>query len=190
MEGIIVIGALVVAYILYRMYRYERKKNDEVGPTTPSSTATLGDAKIAYETRDLVIETLKELGCDYKEVNNLRIDFVYQGEQFLIEATNDCYFINVYDLWWYQLSTHCEVEEFAAMQKAINEVNTNANCTVLYIVNQETERIGVHTRKNMLFIRQIPELTVYLTSVLDDFFKVQRAVLAEIEKCKVKEEQK
>ena len=58
------IGALVVAYILCRMYKYERKKDEVVGATTPSSTATLGDAKIAYETRDLVIETLKEMGCD------------------------------------------------------------------------------------------------------------------------------
>ena len=190
MEGFFVMVALVGAYILYRMYKREREEDEVVGTMTPSYTATPDDVKIADETRDLVIETLKEMGCDYEEVNELRIDFVYQGERFLVEAKNDCYFINVYDLWWYDLSTCCEVEEFAAMQKAINEVNANASCTVLYTVNQETERIGVHTRKNVLFIRQIPDLKGYLTSVLDDFFKVQRAVLTEIEKCKVREEQK
>jgi len=73
--------ALVGAYILYRMYRYEREEDEVVGATTPSYTVTPDDAKIA-------------------------------------------------------------------------------------------------------------DLKGYLTSVLDDFFKVQRAVLTEIEKCKVREEQK
>jgi hypothetical protein len=41
----------------------------------------------------------------------------------------------------------------------------------------------------MLFVRQIPDLKGYLISTLNDFFKVQRSVMTEIEKCKVTEEQ-
>ena len=69
MEGFFVMVALVGAYILYRMYKREREEDEVVGTTTPSYTATPDDVKIADETRDLVIETLKEMGCDYEEVN-------------------------------------------------------------------------------------------------------------------------
>ena len=48
--------------------------------------------------------------------------------------------------------------------------------------------IGIHSKKNMLFIRQIPDLKGYLISVLNDFFKIQRDVMTEIEKSKEVEE--
>ena len=74
------------------------------------------------------------------------------------------------------------------MQKRINNINGYTNCTVLYTINKEAGMIGVHSKKNMLFVRQIPNLKGYLVSTLDDFFRVQRLVMTEIEKCKVTEE--
>ena len=183
MEGFIVMAALLGVYLFYMMYKNEREAEMEVGTT---NTPTGGYIK---ETRDLVLETLRELGCEYEEAEELKIYFDYQGERFMIEANNECLYINVYDLWWHRLSTYCEVEEFAAMQKAINDINSYANCTVLYTIKKEAEMIGVHSRKNMLFVRQIPDLKGYLASTLDDFFKVQRSVMIEIEKSKVTEKQ-
>ena len=81
------------------------------------------------------------------------------------------------------------MEEFARLQKAINYINAFVTCTVLYIIHKELEQIGVHTKKSVLFIPQIPNIDGYLVSVLDDFFKTQRLVVTEIEKMKVKEEQ-
>ena len=157
------------------------------------SENTKVDVEFEHETRDLVLETLREMGCEYEEgtegENDIRIFFTYQGERFMIEADNECYFINIYDLWWHHMSTYCDVEEFSAMQKTINQINAKASCTVLYTINKEAEEIGVHSKKNMLFVRQIPDLKGYLVSTLNDFFKVQRSVMSEIEKCKVTEEQ-
>ena len=183
MEGFIVMAALLGVYMFYKMYKNDQKADVEVGTTATSSEGFIN------ETRDLVLETLSELGCEYEETDNLKIYFDYQGERFMIEADNDCYFINVYDLWWHHMSTYCDIEEFAAMQKTINNINAYATCTVLYTINKEAEEIGVHSKKNMLFVRQIPDLKGYLASTLDDFFKIQRTVLTEIEKCKVVEEQ-
>ena len=92
-------------------------------------------------------------------------------------------------MWWYHISTYCDLDEFAAMQKTINRINAHVNCTVLYTINQEAEEIGVHSKKNMLFVRQIPGLKDYLVSVLNDFYNIRRDVLIEIEKCKVTAEQ-
>ena len=181
-----IIGFTVV-FVIYHLWRYYH--DDKQEEMTEEHTVEETKDGFINETRDLVLEKLRELGCEYEEADELKIYFVYQGERFMIEADNDCYFINVYDLWWHHMSTYCDVEEFAAMQKTINAINANANCTVLYTINKEAEMIGVHSRKNMLFVRQIPDLKGYLVSTLDDFFKVQRSVMTEIERGKVVDEQ-
>ena len=196
MEGFIVMATFLGVYMFYKMYKNDQEAsgNSNTSVYVPVDVDTNADMDtIVHETRDLVLETLREMGCEYEEgtegENDIRIFFTYQGERFMIEADNECYFINIYDLWWHHMSTYCDVEEFSAMQKTINRINAHVNCTVLYTINQEAEEIGVHSKKNMLFVRQIPDLKGYLISTLNDFFKVQRSVMIEIEKCKVTEEQ-
>lgn len=140
----------------------------------------------------LVLSTLRKIGCEPEmetKENTTHVFFTYQGERFTIECNDSCKFIVIYDTWWYELSTYSEVEEIADLHKVINLANQLASCTLLYTVNQEAEQIGVHSRRNILFIPQIPDIDHYLISVLNDFFKAQRFVMTELEKCKVKEEQ-
>lgn len=139
----------------------------------------------------LVQSTLHKIGCEpeMEERENVTyVYFTYQGEKFTIECNDSCKFIVIYDTWWHELSTYSDVEEIADLHKVINLANQLASCTLLYTVNQEAEQIGVHSRRNILFIPQIPEIDHYLISVLNDFFKAQRFVLTELEKCKVREE--
>ena len=140
----------------------------------------------------LVLCTLRKIGCEPEtEVrgDNTWVYFTYQGEKFTIECNDSCRFIVIYDTWWYQMSVYSDVEDIANLHKVINFANQHANCTVIHTVNQEIDEIGVHSRRNVLFIPQIPEIDQYLVSVLNDFFKVQRFVVTELEKCKVREEQ-
>ena len=118
-----------------------------------------------------------------------RVYFTYQGEKFAIECNDSCRFIVIYDTWWHQMSVYSDVEDIANLHKVINLANQHASVTVIHTVNQEVEEIGVHSRRNILFIPQIPEIDQYLVSVLSDFFKVQRCVMTELEKCKVSEKQ-
>ena len=138
----------------------------------------------------LVLTTLRKIGCDPEtEVRN-NLDyayFTYQGEKFTIESNDSCFFITIYDTWWHSISIYSDVEEIANLHKTINLVNQYVNCTLLYTTNKEIEEIGVHGRRTILFIKEIPEIDKYLISVLNDFFKAQRLVLTELEKCKVTE---
>ena len=199
----------VVVFTLYQIYKYYHDKPEDSydeslgiadGVVVPESGTGKDDCSNGENdsvtsmeeiigTRDLVFQTLRRIGCEYREEEDNRILFRYQGEPFLIIATNDSYFIEVYNNWWYSLSINCEVEEFARLQKVINYINAFVTCTVLYIFHKELEQISVHTKRNILFIPQIPEIELYLVSVLDEFFKTQRLVVTEIEKMKVKEEQ-
>ena len=140
----------------------------------------------------LVLCTLRKIGCEpeTEELGDLtRVFFTYQGERFTLECNDSCRFIVIYDTWWYHISVYSDVEEIADLHKVINLANQHASVTVIHTVNQEVEEIGVHSRRNILFIPQIPEIDQYLVSVLNDFFKVQRFVVTELEKCKVREEQ-
>ena len=141
----------------------------------------------------LVLCTLHKIGCEpeTEERGELTwVYFTYQGEKFTIECNDSCRFIVIYDTWWYQMSVYSDVEDIANLHKVINIANQHANVSVIHTVNQEIEEIGVHSRKNILFVPQITEIDQYLVCVLNDFFKVQRFVVTELEKCKVREEQK
>lgn len=138
----------------------------------------------------LVTSTLRKIGCDYdiEQRGNINwIRFIFQGEHFTIDCNDENYFINIYDTWWYEISIYSDIEEIADLRKVINLANRQANCTLIYTINKETEQIGVHSKKNMLFISQIPERDLYLKSAFNEFFKAQRFVLTELEKCKVAE---
>jgi hypothetical protein len=138
----------------------------------------------------LVLTTLRKIGCDpeTEEHNNLNYAyFTFQGEKFTIESNDTCNFITIYDTWWHSISIYSDVEEIANLHKTINLVNQYVNCTLLYTANKEIEEIGVHSRRTILFVKEIPEIDKYLLCVLSDFFKAQRLVLTELEKCKVTE---
>ena len=138
----------------------------------------------------LVLSTLRKMGCEpnseQRDKNNW-IYFTCQGENYTIECNDESDFITIYDTWWYQISIYSDVEEIANLHKTVNLANQYASCTLLYTTNKEIEQIGVHSKQKLLFIKQIPELDKYLLSVLSDFFRVQRFVLTELEKCKVTE---
>ena len=179
---------LLLALGAYVLFCYYKGRDGEV-----ESESDEREERVDYEellsipTRTLVMRILRMVGCEpVVDDRNGFICFDYQGEYFRIEADNDCPHINVYDLWWHSIPMDADIEEFAWLQKAVNLVNGSANCTVLYTPDQEGKVIGVHSKNNMLFISQIPDIALYLMSELNDFFKVQREVLTEIEKQRAK----
>ena len=135
---------------------------------------------------------LRKIGCEPAEEKQIGdeyyVYFNYQGETFLIIAKRDTKWINVYDLWWYSLSSYKDIEEFSILRKLINEENKNGSYIVFYTINNENEQIDVHTKKNVLFIPQIPDIDQYLISVLQYFFETKRNIFIELEKHKVVEE--
>ena len=200
MSHIITLAIIFAVYYFYHVYKasveereaeedrfFEELKNSSKDEDRETDAMECFDERTITE---LVLSTLRKIGCDYEieQRGNINwIRFIFQGEHFTIDCNDDNYYINIYDTWWYEISIYSDIEEIADLHKVINIVNRQANCTLLYTVNEETELIGVHSKKNMLFISQIPELDLYLKSAFSEFFKVQRSVLTELEKCKVTE---
>ena len=139
-------------------------------------------------TTGLVLTTLRSIGCDPETEEKGGLNYAYftfQGEKFTIESNDQCYFITIYDTWWHSISIYSDVDDIADLHRTINLANQHVNCTLLYTTNNEIEEIGVHSRRTILFVKEIKEIDQYLISVLNGFFKAQRLVLTELDKCKV-----
>ena len=134
MESLLVAAIIIGVINLYRYWKQNQDTEDvvEVQEVTPSA-----DEGTPSATRDLVLSTLDKMRIEYSEEDELRIRLTFQGETFMIDAHNDCLFINVYDPWWFDLPMHGDIEDFARMQKAVNLANCTGTCTVLYTYNEE-----------------------------------------------------
>lgn len=199
MIHIIIWVVMILIWYLYRTYKASVEENEEVYQASESNTVNDNNLEenVNVETclderttTGLVLTTLRKIGCEPQvepQDNFNYVYFTFQGEKYTIECSDDCFFINIYDTWWYSISIYSDVEEIANLHKVINQANQHVNCTLLYTTNNEIEEIGVHSRKNLLFIKEITELDKYLVGVLNGFFKAQKLVLTELEKCKVVE---
>lgn len=86
------------------------------------------DAKCLDETTitELVLSTLRKIGCEPQMEQQGKLNYVfftYQGEKFSIECNDDCFFINIYDTWWYSISIYSDVKEIANLHKVANQAN-------------------------------------------------------------------
>ena len=198
MMHIITIAIMLGIFYYFNVYKAnveDRESEYEQSSDDLINTDEIGDKEMERCLDDrtitgLVQDTLKMIGCEPKmeeSGKNNWFMFTYQGEKFCVECNDESSYINIYDNWWHGLSIYSDVEEIADLHRIINWANQYVNCTLLYTTNQEIEEIGVHSKKNILFIKEIPNLGNYLLATLDDFFKVQRFVLTELEKCKVTE---
>ena len=137
-------------------------------------------------TRELAKQVLKTMGCRFQEKDELTLVFEYQGITFFMEVVNDCLFVNLIWPWCHSISMF-DIDEIARVQKVINEINSRSSCTIFHSLNQETDEVAVHVRKNFIFAPQIPQLEEYLSSILRTFFAAVRELDVEIEKARLKE---
>ena len=196
---IITILAVVVIYNLWRYY-HENKQQDycssissDDSSETVIETETISamdnneipkEAKPA--TKDLAYSLLHKLGCAPEETEDGRIKLEFQGITFLMEAVNDCLFVNLIWPWCHSFSIF-DIDEFARVRKVVNEININSSCSVFYIPNPESDEVAVHIKKHLLLTPQIPNIEEYLKVMFRSFFAAQRELVTEIEKYRLQE---
>jgi hypothetical protein len=141
-------------------------------------------------TRDLFLEILTKMGCQYdlvEEEGDNRILFAYQGEKFMVDASNDNRYIHIWDTYWEHVELY-DIDEFARIKKAINLSNLNCATTTVYTIDEAGSNVDVHCKAVILFIPQIPEIENYLRGELNDFFRAHQFINGEMAKMKEQEE--
>ena len=184
---IIGILAFVVIYNVWRYYHEddsyeyspvvtETSENNQVVETTMEETIS---------TRQLALRTIENIGSTSQYTEEGRIQFEYQGVIFLMEAVNDCMFVNLIWPWCHSFSKF-DIDEFARVRQVVNDINARGTASVFYGIT-DSDDVAVHIKKHFLLVPQIPDLEGYMKLMLDSFFRTARTLDLEIEKCRMQE---
>ena len=137
-------------------------------------------------TRDLFLETLTKIGCQYEieegeGIEEGDIRFGYQGEFFVVRASNKTHFIQIYDTHWGCVELY-DIDEFARLKKAINESNIRNSVTTIYTIDEAGSNVDVHCKSVILFVPEIPNIADYLRLELSEYFRVHETINMEMAK--------
>lgn len=139
-------------------------------------------------TRDLFLETLTKIGCQYEveDGEDGDINFGYQGEYFVVRASNKARYIQIYDTHWAHIELY-DIDEFARLKKAINESNLRNSVTTVYTIDEAGGNVNVHCKSVILFISEIPDIVNYLRLELSEYFRVHETIHLEMAKQRERE---
>jgi hypothetical protein len=184
-----VLGILAFV-VIYNIWRYCQEDTDyEYSPAEQSTSDNIQAGKTYMEetisTRQLALDTIEKIGCEPQYTEEGRIQFEYQGVIFLMEAVNDCMFVNLIWPWCHSFSKF-DIDEFARVRQVVNDINARGTASVFYGIT-DSDDVAVHIMKHFLLVSQIPDLVDYLKMMLESFFRTARTLDLEIEKYRLQE---
>lgn len=184
-----VIG-ITVFIVIYNIWRYNHE--DENEDYSPADTNAIENNQVIESvmeekicTRQLALNVIEHIGSTPQYTEEGRIQFEYQGIIFLMEAANDCMFVNLIWPWCHSFSKF-DIDEFARVRQVVNEINVQGTVSVVYTL-ADSDDVAVHIKKHFLFISQIPQIEDYLKLILKNFFDIARRLELEIERIKMQE---
>jgi len=184
---IIGILAFVVIYNIWRYYHEDDGKDygPNIAPEPKNNVVNVTNMEETISTRQLALRTIENIGSEPQYTEEGRIQFEYQGVIFLMEAANNCMFVNLIWPWCHSFSKF-DIDEFARVRQVVNDINAYGVVSVFYGVT-DSDDMAVHVKKNFLFIQQIPSIEDYLRMMLEELFRAVRKLDLEIEKIKMQE---
>lgn len=187
--GILCLVLVVAAYIAGRVgfaIENDRKKESDYDKMNEAIKAAMSEED--NQTRNLLIKTLEDIGCQPEINEDNNVEFKYQGEEFKIDASNDNSIIWIYNVAWTGIETNNANAVF--LKQAINKANENSAITNLYTINEEKGFIAAHCQITIYFAYNIPNYRGYLESILDSFFYAHQQVRDEFTNFTKGQEQK
>lgn len=187
--GILCLVLVVAAYIAGRVgfaIENDRKKESDYDKMNEAIKAAMSEED--NQTRNLLIKTLEDIGCQPEIDEDNNVEFKYQGEEFEIDASNDNSIIWIYNIAWTGIKTNNTDADF--LKQAINKANENSAITNLYTINEEKGFIAAHCQRMIYFAYNIPNYREYLKSILDGFFMAHQQVRFEFTNLAKIQEQK
>ena len=179
--------AIVVIYNLYRYYHVDDscEYSPVITGTSDNNQVIETNMEETISTRQLALKTIENIGSTPQFTEEGRIQFEYQGVIFLMEAANDCMFVNLIWPWCHSFSKF-DIDELSRVRQVINDINMRGTASVFYSIT-DSDDVAVHIKKNFLLVPQIPDLEDYMRLILDGLFITARTLDVEIEKCRLQE---
>lgn len=133
------------------------------------------------DTPTLIKGLLKKLNSQYQENEDGSLFFTYQSERFWLQCDKESSWIRIIDLQWYECTLE-KIEEVSCMQKAINISNAGQQCTAIYSIDKEENKMIVYSKCDLLISSHFPAPDQYLAAWLACFFRLKQTVVMEFEK--------
>lgn len=198
--SILVVVVLFCYFLYYKNKKYREEQemdrianvpNMSVGSEVLPLNNNNMEENQNLSTRDLCAEVLRKLNCDvqFDEENEYNMYFTYQGENFSVETWEDGLMITIWDTWWGTVDLD-DLDEVSRVRKAINTINVRQNLTLMYSIDEKSQKFAVHTKRQCLLIPQIPQIENYMVAMLTGFFDVQRSFKEEYDRLRLEEKAK
>lgn len=132
-------------------------------------------------TENLVIQSLKKLGCNPKKNENGNLEFMYQGDDFYISIQEDTPFIMIWYPWWGTINTDNPVLPY--LKEVINVVNISSFVTTVCMSeNEGDQEIGIHSHCHTFLTESGMEPEEHLRMLLESFFETRDTIKDSINK--------
>lgn len=181
---ILIVAAYFFGRIGYSFNDEDQKQSDYAKMNKAVDTAINEEDN---KTKNLVIKTLKEIGCQPEINDKDRIVFKYQGEEFFIDADNNYQFITLWDTWW--LCIDLDNANVEHLKETINSNNMDTIVSTFYTVDEDSMQLGVHCKAIFAFT---PLMVVnrgdYLKIILNDCFKAHNLLKEQFIRLNFKQE--
>lgn len=196
---LMLIVIVLFCYFLYyknKKYREEQEMdsiangpNMSVGSEVLPLNNNYMEENHKLSTRDLCAEVLRKLNCDvqFDDENEYNMHFSYQGENFSVETWEDGLMITIWDTWWGTVDLD-NLDDVSRVRKAINTINVRQGFTLMYSIDEKSQKFAVHTKRQCLLIPQIPQIENYMVAMLTGFFDAQRSFKEEYDRLRLEEE--
>ena len=181
---------LTIIVVICNIWRYNRENDgddysSDIEPENKNNEVNVSYMEEKISTRQLALKTIENIGSTPQYDETGRIQFEYQGIVFVMEADNECLFVNLIWPWCHSFSKF-DIDEFARVRQVVNDINMRGTLSVFYGIT-DSDDVAVHIKKHFLFVQQIPDLESYLKITLDSFFRTARTLDIEVEKCRLQE---
>lgn len=177
--GILVVGMSIGLYKFIKGLIHNKMKKD-LTHVENTNNEEQDNHQEGLHTGQLVIDTLKAIGCVPEKIEDNEMRFDYQGGTFNLLFKDDSPFITLRFLFWHEFSTY-DLDRFAVMQKTVNKANMKHTCKVFYTIDKESETVDLHSEYKTVFIKEIPKLDLLLRGILQDLFHTRHYVYNIIE---------
>lgn len=168
MNHIIVI-LFVTGLIGYFYNEYKKEKKED---------------KRKVSTRQLLRDTLNAMGCPYKIDNDDDFVFEYQGDNFVISATDNELHRNIVirNPWWCTMDINNN--DVPLLKAAVNECNITCVPTTVYTISEEYNKIAVHSQLNFNFNEERGNHTEIFKMYLNSFIEAHHEVANKFQQMK------
>ena len=66
-----------------------------------------------------------------------------------------------------------DLEQMSNVRKAINTINNYSGTTIVYCIEEEEQKFVLHSKRQCILPKDLPNVKEHLSALLNDFFTVK-----------------